>query len=182
MKELICPKHKCRTPFGKCMELEINKETGLQEVCDKEPVMSSTIFWCENCNVPMFDECCSECGEKGLYIATDIRPVFPEEKILLAILLKKENALEFENCSVWNTGNTYFINGEKVKVSIKTFNQLPLEEIKQIKQKYDEYVEKIDYRNFDEIIDVFIKVNNRRYAEITDEAIAYVQSYKDLWS
>lgn len=182
MKELICPKHKCRTPFGKCMELEINKETGLQEVCNKEPVMSSTIFWCKNCNVPMFDEYCSECGEKGSYIATDIRPVFPEEKVLLAILLNKENPLEFEKNSVWNTNNTYFIDGEKVKISIKIFNQLPLEEIKQIKQKYDEYVEKIDYKIFDEIIDVFVKVNNRRYADITDEAIAYVQSYRERYS
>ena len=81
MKELICPKHKCRTPLKKCMEFEMNKETGLQEPCGKEPIMSSTIYWCGHCNVPMFDEFCPECGEQGEYIATDIRPVFPEEKV-----------------------------------------------------------------------------------------------------
>ena len=33
------------------------------------------------CNVPIYEESCPLCGEKGKYIATDIRPVFPEEKI-----------------------------------------------------------------------------------------------------
>ena len=26
MRELICPKHRCRTPLGKCMEEEIDKK------------------------------------------------------------------------------------------------------------------------------------------------------------
>ena len=86
MRELICPKHKCKTPLGKCMEFDIDKQTGEKVQCDKEPIMSTTIYWCKHCNVPMFEETCAECGQVGEYIATDIRPVFPEEKLLLAII------------------------------------------------------------------------------------------------
>lgn len=182
MKELICPKHKCKTLFGKCMELDINNKTGLQEACNQEPIMSSTIYWCKWCNTPIFDEFCPECKQQGEYIATDIRPVFPEEKILLAILLEKENPLMFEDSSVWNSGNVYIIDGKKVKISIQSFNKLPLEEILKIKDRYDEFVDKIDYKMFESHIERFVKANSRRYEEITDEAISYVQSYKDKYS
>lgn len=182
MRELICPKHKCRTPIGKCMELEIDKKSGLQVQCDREPIMATTLFWCKECNVPIFEENCSVCGNVGEYIATDIRPVFPEEKILLAILLKKDNLLCFEEASVWNSTNYYFINGEKIKVSIQSFNKMPLNEIYRVKETYDKFVDKIDYSKFNAIIDRFIKANATIYNEITDEAIAYVQGYKVKYS
>lgn len=182
MRELICPKHKCRTPLGKCMVLEIDKKTGEKIECDKTPVLTSTIYWCKQCNTPIFDEVCLTCKEKGEYIATDLRPVFPEEKVLLAILLKKEDPLCFEECSVWNNTNYYFIDGDKVKVSIKAFNRMPLDKIFEIKTKYDKYASLIDYSKFERINDTFVKNNSGRYNEIVDEAISYIQSYKDKYS
>lgn len=89
------------------MQFEINKDTGEKVFCDKEPVSSTTIYWCEECNIPIFDKECSACGKTGSYIATDIRPVFPEEKLLLAIILEKDNPLVFSDASIWNTGNAY---------------------------------------------------------------------------
>ena len=50
--------------------------------------------------MPSFEKTCACCGTKGKYIATDIRPVFPEEKLLLAIILKKDTPCAFDNCSV----------------------------------------------------------------------------------
>ena len=182
MRELICPKHMCKTPLGKCMEWDIDETTGQKVQCGEKPVMSITLYWCSKCNVPVYEECCSVCGSKGEYIATDIRPVFPEEKVLLAILLNKEDPLYFENYSVWNNTNYYFINGEKLQVSIKEFNSKSLEEIKAIKAKYDAYVSKIDYAKFDAIIQKFIEVNQDRYNEVTDEAIRFVQGYKERYS
>lgn len=182
MKELVCPKHMCKTPLGKCMEWDIDEITGLKVQCEEKPVMSMTLYWCRECNVPMYEACCSKCGSKGEYIATDIRPVFPEEKVLLALLLDKENPLCFENSSVWNNTNYYFIDGEKLQVTIQGFNSMPLEEIKDIKEKYDTYVSEVDYAKFDAIIQKFIEVNQNRYNEITDEAIDFVQGYKNRYS
>lgn len=182
MRELVCPKHMCKTSFGKCMEWDIDETTGQKVQCTKKPVMSTTLYWCRECNVPIYDECCPKCGEKGEYIATDIRPVFPEEKVLLAILLEKYDPLCFEELSVWNNTNYYFIDGEKLQVSIKDFNSKSLEEIKGIKKRYDEYSKKIDYSKFDKIVHDFINVNQNRYNELTDEAISFVQGYKDRYS
>ena len=122
MRELVCPRHMCKVPLGKCMEWDIDEVTGERIQCNEKPVMSTTLYWCKQCNVPIYEESCPLCGEKGKYIATDIRPVFPEEKILLAILLEKDDPLCFEELSVWNNTNFYFIDGEKIQVSIKDFN------------------------------------------------------------
>lgn len=182
MIELICPKHKCLTPEGKCMKLEINKETGKEEVCKNIPVTSTTLYWCSECNVPIFELKCPRCGEKGNYIATDLRPVFPEEKVLLAILLHKKTPLEFDYTSIWSSQSGYIIDGKKLKVSIQSFNKLPLDEIKKVKKIYDEFIKKSDRSFFYEIINRFVEANSSRYYEITDEAIAYVQQYKEKYS
>ena len=138
MRELLCPKHMCKTPLGRCMEWDISEFTGEKVQCTENPIMSTTLYWCKECNVPIYEECCPVCEEKGEYIATDIRPVFPEEKVLLAILLERDNPLCFEESSVWNNTSYYFIDGEKIQVSIKDFNSKTLEEIKEIKKKYDD--------------------------------------------
>ena len=182
MRELVCPKHMCKTPLGKCMEWDIDEFTGEKVQCTEKPVMSTTLYWCKECNVPIYEECCPVCGEKGEYVATDIRPVFPEEKVLLAILLEKENPLCFEESSAWNNTNYYFIDGERIQVSIKDFNSKTLEEIKEIKKKYDEYSTQIDYSKFDKINSRFIHANENRYNEVTDEAISFVQGYKERYS
>ena len=175
MRELVCPRHMCKVPLGKCMEWDIDEVTGERIQCNEKPVMSTTLYWCKQCNVPIYEERCPLCGEKGKYIATDIRPVFPEEKILLAILLEKDDPLCFEELSVWNNTNFYFIDGEKIQVSIKDFNGKTLDEIQKIKKKYDEYSAQIDYSKFDKIVSRFIQANENRYNEVTDEAISFVK-------
>lgn len=84
MIEKICPVHCVPMHGAKCTK----------ESCKAKLISSVTIYWCPNCNVPSFEQVCAGCGKKGKYLATDIRPVFPEEKLLLAILLKKETPLE----------------------------------------------------------------------------------------
>ena len=182
MKELICPKHKCRTPLGKCMVKEYDSKTGNTVQCDKNPVMSSTLFWCEKCNTPIYNEVCPVCGNKAEYITTDARPVFPEEKVLLAVLLKKDNPLCFEDSVVWNNGNIYYVDGKRVKVSLKKFNELDLEEVEKIRTRYEENASLIDYDKFNKLTEKFIKANENRYNEIVDEAIAYVQQYADKYT
>ena len=181
MRELICPVHKCRTPLGNCMEMEKNEKTGVVEKCKATPVMSTTIYWCNHCNTPIFSNVCPVCREEGKYVATDIRPVFPEEKLLLAIVQGKEDPFYYNDKSVWCGTRIYIVDGQKMKISILELNSMSLNELKKIKQKYEKHIEQLDYDAFNEMVETFVKVNKNRYDEIVDEAIVYIQSYKEKY-
>ena len=93
-----------------CNDLEC--ETSICPICkNRAEVLSSKIFWCDNCQAPSYSNICYSCKSKCAYIGTDIRPVFPEERLLIEILLKKP--FEFADTAVWNVGGScYIINGK----------------------------------------------------------------------
>lgn len=172
MIERICPVHKTTSASDKCTQPDCN--------CELTTVTS--IFWCNHCNVPSFYSVCPCCGNDCNYIASDLRPVFPEERLLLAILLEEENLFKYIDKSVWCSNSNYIIDGKKKKISVKKLNGLPLDVLRQYKSIYEENVRKIDYSFFDQNVDIFIRVNAIRYNEIVDEAISFIQRYKDLFS
>lgn len=171
MIERICPR--CKVPM--------ETDNCINPKCGRHTEVSSTIYWCDDCNVPVFEKTCPRCGNEGRYITTDIRPVFPEEKLLLAVMLE-EDVEELQKSSAWYGSSTYFVNGKKKKVSVGAFNSLPIEEVDNIRNKYYSQTDKIDYKSFDSTVSVFIEANRDRYNYITDEAISYVQSYKERYS
>ena len=171
MIEKICPK--CRVPM--------NGDRCIKPNCGATTKMSSTIYWCDDCNVPIFTSECPVCGARGKYIATDVRPVFPEENMLISIILK-DDPFKYQKSSVWYGGGAYIIDGKKVKFSITQMNKLPLENIKIFKEKYEQNKGGIDYSFFNAIIDRFVSANADRYNFITEEAIHFVQQYRDRYS
>ena len=171
MIEKICPK--CRVPM--------NGDRCIKPNCGATTKMSSTIYWCDDCNVPIFTSECPVCGARGKYIATDVRPVFPEENMLISIILK-DDPFKYQKSSVWYGGGAYIIDGKKVKLSITQMNKLPLENIKIFKEKYEQNKGGIDSSFFDAIIDRFVSANADRYNFITEEAIHFVQQYRDRYS
>ena len=170
MIERICPK--CRVPM--------NGEKCIKPECGHATVMSSTIYWCDKCNIPIFENTCPICGKEGKYIATDMRPVFPEENVLISLLLE-DDPQKYQEDSVWFGSGFYIINGKKVRIPITKINKLPIEEIRVLKEKYEEFAENIDYRFFDKHIKKFIEANADRYNFITEEAIHFVQQYKEKY-
>ena len=60
-------------------------------------------------------------------------------------------------------------------------NKLPIEEIKVLKEKYEVFAKKINYSYFDECIKKYIAANADRYNCITEEAINFVQNYRDKY-
>lgn len=171
MIERICPK--CRVPM--------NGEKCIKPSCASNTIMSSTIYWCDECKVPVFDEICPICGKDAHYVATDIRPVFPEENMLISLLLS-DDPLRYQKCSVWCNNGIYIVDGKKVKLPITKLNKVPIDEILKIKQKYDLNSENIDYSFFDEYISKFVNANAGRLNDITQEAVQFVQQYKDKYS
>ncbi len=149
--------------------------------CGHPTENSSTIYWCDHCEVPIYEKECPVCGNHGTYIATDIRPVFPEENILISTLISGD-PFKYQKDSVWYGSNVYIINGKKVKFSVSKENSKPIEEIKKVKDIYDEAVQRLSYEYFDEYIKKFIAANADRYNYITEEAISFIQKYTDKYS
>lgn len=170
MIERICPK--CKVPMS--------GEKCIKPSCGCNTVNSSTIYWCSECQIPTYNKICPLCGSEGKYIATDARPVFPEENLLISLLLSNDPR-KFERHSVWYGSGAYIIDGKKVKLSVSKVNSLDIAEIKEIRRIYDANATKIDYTYFDMIISKFVEANKDRYNYITEEAVNFIQSYKEKY-
>ena len=170
MIERICPK--CKVPM--------NGPNCINPKCGRQTEMASTLYWCEDCNIPIYEKECPICGRQGQYLSTDLRPVFPEENILVSILLSGD-PYKYQKSSVWYGSNAYIIDGQKVKLSVSKENAKPIEEIKAVKDAYEEAVKKLDYEYFDQHIAKYIKANADRYNYITEEAIGFIQRYTNKY-
>lgn len=152
-------------------------ETSICPVCNERTYINkSEIFYCDNCNIPLFDKICPICNSEARYFGTDVRPVFAEERLLLECILDKP--FDFVEKSIWNTsGNNYYVNGEKIKFVIKdVVNEKNADEIRtkieQNKEKNKLYEYNFLKQNY--IIN-FIKANRIRYNSIVTEAHEYIK-------
>ena len=157
-----------------CRNDNIKTKSSTCPVCgERTELEKSDIYWCDNCNVPLFQSECECCSGKGTRITTDIRPVFPEERLLLEILLDKIPGTS-EKDSVWNcSGNKYLINGKRIKFSVK---ELKNKDVDDIRSKYEEASKNISYEYFEQYADKFVQANRSRYEFIVREAVDYIKN------
>lgn len=149
-------------------------ETSTCPVCNGRTYINKMeIYWCDCCNIPIFNKTCSACNNIGRYIGTDIRPVFSQERLLLETILGEP--LKYKNSSVWNTsGNNYIVDGKKIKFSVQeTIKNSNVEEIRQklleFKDKNEKYSNKDFFRKF-------VLANQLRLNYIMNEAINYIRN------
>ncbi|MDK0655511.1 phosphoadenosine phosphosulfate reductase family protein [Clostridium perfringens] len=159
-----------------CEKCNLECSTSTCPICNERTIGKSKIFWCKNCNIPTYDEICTCCGGKGNYISTDIRPVFPEERLLLEVLIGEP--FKFSKCSVWNgQGNRYIVDGKKINLTVKDLMvKSPKKVIQELQE--NEKDNKVTYKNFNKYIDRFIEVNKDRYNNIVTEATDYIIDQK----
>lgn len=139
------------------------------DVCGERTILTSKLYWCKNCNIPTYHETCPLCGEKGSYFATDARPVFPEERLLVESVLGEP--MKFQKDALWNSNGCYYINGKKIEFSIENLaNEAP----ERIRKTIAEHQADNTYEYFDRHIEKFIAANKIRYDDITAEAINYI--------
>lgn len=157
----------------RCRQDNIVTKNSVCPVCgNRSELERSDIYWCANCNVPLYETVCGCCGGEGYRITTDIRPVFPQERLLLELIWSK-SPKTYENASIWNcSGNYYYINGKKIRFSVKDLKNLDVEKIR---QKYFEEEPKIDETYFNKVIEKFVRANQSRYEEIVKEATDYIR-------
>lgn len=88
----------------------------------------------------------------------DVRPVFPEERLLLEILLgRKPN--EFIDKSVWAVNSRYYVDGKSFSLSSALFKTADADAIaKQIELNKKNN----DYASFNKTIERFVEANKTR--------------------
>lgn len=150
-------------------------------ICNSKTVddIPSEIYWCSNCRVPVLQllsqpdkGTCPRCGRKMKYMTSDIRPVFPEERLLLEILLGYEPNELIEK-SVWAVNSRYYIDGKSVAIPSSVFKTADAEDIA---NKIAANKKNNSYVYFDETIKRFVEANILRLNYLKDEAYHFVEN------
>lgn len=136
------------------------------------------IYWCPECKVPLIKyandvdkSICSNCNTDTFYLSADLRPVFPEERLLLEIMQGKPFA--YINKSVWAFNNRYFIDGEPLVIPVKSYKN---QAVNKIRILLKQYAPQNSYLFFEENIETFIRVNKNRLRFIIDEAHTFINN------
>lgn len=146
-------------------------ETSVCPSCGGRAEAASEIYWCDSCRIPLYESRCSLCGREGRRLTTDIRPVFPEERLLVEIILGKPFAYLEE--SVWNgAGNHYFVNGHKIPFSV---GGLKDRDCRAIRNQYEELKHRNTEEYFEKYRQRFVRANRSRYEKILEEAGSYIR-------
>lgn len=160
MVEYFCTKCEIKTNVSQCPHC--GQKTNLK---------GSSIYWCDNCNVPLYDSVCLRCGKAARRISSDIRPVFPEERLLMEIILG--TPLKYKDNSVWSSSSTYYIvDGNRVDFNIEKVKEIGAA---YIRAELAKYTSDNDEKSFTEMIARFVEANRARCEYITSEACDYIR-------
>jgi len=154
-----------------CEKCGLKTNTSVCPHCGgRSAIEKCELYWCSHCNIPTFDEICPICGNKGKYFTSDARPVFPEERLLLEIMIGKPFC--FEKDFVWNgSSNRYYVNGKKLDLKLGDYSQF---DIKAIRDSVIKYKNQNTYEYFDKQVKLFLQANIQRYNYITTEACTWI--------
>lgn len=135
------------------------------------------LHWCSECKIPLIKAVndvgrgtCPICGGKTSYLSTDLRPVFPEERLLLEILL--DMPLAYLNRSAWASNNRYYIDGKPIVITTDWYKKYPTT---YIREQLEKYKEQNNYDFFNENITAFIQANQGRLDYLKYEANTFIQ-------
>lgn len=161
-----------------CKADKIQLKTSSCPLCGNRAEISSDIYWCPECNIPLYQDKCSICGQEGKRITTDIRPVFPRERLLIELLFRKE-PMSYIKSSVWKSPAGYVIDGKIKRLSESVYTNA---DIQYIHENLERYEPENSSEYFEESIQRFILANRERYDEISNEAINYIETVSKSYS
>lgn len=150
-------------------------ETSICPVCGNRTILESVdIFYCKNCECPVFSDTCEYCHSHCERISSNIRPVFAKERMLLEVLINEP--FKFCKSSIWCLGaNNYLIDGKRIRFPFSELRkQNPNEIILKLNELTNENKKYIDNDFSNPFIRNFINANQEHLNEITDEAIDYI--------
>lgn len=163
-----------------CRKCNIETNEKLCPICGTETVedLPVEIYWCKSCHTPVIQTVkqsdrgfCPMCGEKTRYMSSDLRPVFPEERLLMEILQGVEPNT-YAHSSVWAENNRYYIDGKAISLPMKLFQTADTDAIGDAVRKYQPQNDSV---YFMENIQLFFRANANRLDYLKDEAHAFVK-------
>lgn len=150
------------------------------EICGDITVadIPSEVYWCPHCKVPLIKSQnsadkneCPLCHQEVSYFCADVRPVFPQERLLVEIMLGKP--LAYLEASVWAADNRYYIDGKPITVSFVTYQKKSPDALRGL---LEEYAAQNDSSFFERHMQRFIKANTTRLNYIKDEAFEFIKA------
>ena len=149
-------------------------------VCGSETIedIPTEIYYCADCHTPIIKrindnqkEICPLCKGKTKYLTADLRPVFPEERRLLELLLKKE-PYSLCRASVWANKNRYYIDGKGKAVTNNVYTAADVEKLRHAlgESRMEQYEEA-----FQQQMKLFMTANREHLAAIIDEAHDFIR-------
>lgn len=165
-----------------CKKCNIETNATVCPVCGESTVedFPIEIRWCEHCKTPIINILaqdnnrtdCPLCGGKTKYLSADLRPVFPEERLLVEILIG-EKANFWKEKSVWACNNRYFVDGKAISIPSKLYESQDTDLLaKNIKENAADN----SYHWFENHIQTFIAANRLRINYLKDEAYQFIQN------
>ncbi len=163
-----------------CKNCNIETDAKQCPICGRDTVADTPveIFWCKKCNVPIINLAnqpdkgvCPVCGGETKYLSSDLRPVFPEERLLLELILGQQPN-QWKNESVWASNNRYYISGRSVLLPSKLFQSSDTDKLADLLKKYST---ENTYEYFNQYIKTFIDANKFRLEYLTDEAYGFIR-------
>lgn len=149
--------------------------------------LSAQVYWCPSCKVPLIvspkelnpvsGKCtCTLCGGRASFLSSDLRPVFPEERLLLELLLGKKPT-EFASSSVWAQNSYYYIDGASKAISSKIFQTEDCDVLAdQLKENKEANSGQAIADSFDNHIERFVRANIGRLKALIDEAHVFIKN------
>lgn len=144
------------------------------------------IFYCAQCDVPVItlptdvDEVsghgrCPLCSGETKYLSTDLRPVFPAERLLIEFLFNKE-PFSLAKRSVWCQDNRYYFGGKSKSISTKVFLDADAEILSQKLEEFKARNESSEIiETFENQIERFVKANLSRLNFLIEEAHEFIK-------
>jgi len=151
------------------------------EICDSitEEEVPVEVYWCNSCKVPLIKSInhklewkrCPLCNQRVHRLGSDLRPVFPEERLLIETLVAEPFA--YVKNSVWAVNSRYYIDGESMLISVEAFANADIDKImKELETNKDINT----YQYFNQYIEKFIKANEGHLNYLKDEAFSFIKN------
>ena len=165
-----------------CRNCDIETNEEICPVCGAktEEDIPAEVYWCDHCEIPIIKEVravdkeiCPLCGAKTKYMTTDIRPVFPEERLLFELMTKKKPGT-YKKMSMWASKNRVYVNGKSVAIPSKAYREADIDKLVS-DLKENQSVNDDAYKDFNVFIERFCQANKARLDYLIDEAAHFVR-------
>lgn len=164
-----------------CNKCNIETNDSVCPLCGETTVedLPVEIYWCSECRTPVIQTStqadkgiCPICKRQTKYMASDLRPVFPEERLLVELLLKKKPN-ELLQKSVWASNNRYYVEGKPIPISNSLYQSVDTDKIADLLQQNKS---ENSYEYFEKHMATFVMANRDRLNYLIDEAHSFIRN------